>query len=159
MPPELHFIESGSINTVSTQGICVDRTTLRLIPLMGKQQLYALRQRFPDEADARARLIEHKTSGSTGVAVRVLRSPAEERRLNMLHWRFHWMLGLRPGDRHARVRTTWEALSRRFNCLQDLSRSLRLPDVRIFDCFADPADSWCQLRGSNSGQGTGGSQS
>lgn len=118
---------------------------LHRIPLMGKQQLHELRQTFSDEAVARAHLIEHKTSGSTGAPIRVLRSPAEERRLNMLRWRFHSMLGLRLGDRHAWVKTTWEPLTRRFNRLQDLSRSFRLLDVRVFDCFADPADNYRRL--------------
>ena len=115
------------------------------VPPLDKQHLRELRDTVSEERIARERLIEHKTSGSTGMPVRILRSPAEERRLNMLRWRLQRMLGLRPGDRLAKVKTTWEPLSDRFNRPQDLARKLRLLDTRVFDCFEDPAESHSRL--------------
>jgi len=118
---------------------------LRRVPVTGKQQLRELRRSFSDETIARRRLIEHKTSGSTGIPLHVLRTPAEERRLNMLRWRLQWMHGLRPGDRLAKVKTTWEPLGPRFDRLQGLARSFRLLETRVFDCFRDPAESYREI--------------
>ena len=118
---------------------------LRKIPPIGKQHLRALHQAFSSGEITRKRLIEHKTSGSTGVPVQILRSPAEERRLNMLRWRLQWMLGLRPGYRLAKVKTTWEPLSRRFNRLQDLARKIGLLETRVFDCFLPPEENYREL--------------
>jgi phenylacetate-CoA ligase len=117
----------------------------RKIPLTGKQQLRELFRSIPSGEIDRKQLIEHKTSGSTGIPLHILRSPAEERRLNMLNWRMHWMLGLRPGDRMAKVKTTWEPLSARFNHLENLARAARLVNRRVFDCFLDPAENYRKI--------------
>ena len=122
-----------------------DLSDVRRIPIMGKAEIRALRADWDDEEVKRRRLIEHKTSGSTGAPVRILRSPAEERRLKMLRWRMQTMFGLRPGDRLARVKTNWEPLSRRYNRLQKLAGMVGFLDTRVFDCFQDPAESYCQL--------------
>lgn len=118
---------------------------IRKIPPMGKQQLRELRDTVSEEDISSRNLIEHKTSGSTGVPMHILRSPSEERRLNMLRWRLQWILGLRPGDRLAKVKTTWEPLSRQFNRPLELARSLRILDSRVFDCFENPAESYRRL--------------
>lgn len=117
----------------------------RKIPVTGKQQLPALRLRLPALDAADAELIEHKTSGSTGVPVRILRSPAEERRLNMLRWRMHLMMGLRPGERIARVKTTWEPLPRRFERLQLVVQRTGLMQQRVFDCLLPAAQIYQEL--------------
>jgi phenylacetate-CoA ligase len=118
---------------------------LRKIPVMEKQPLRELFQSLPGEEIAGKRLIEHKTSGSTGIPVHILRTPAEERRLNMLRWRMQWMLGLRPGDRMAKVKTTWEPLGRRFDRVQSIARFVRLIDRSVFDCLQDPAENYRKI--------------
>lgn len=118
---------------------------LRHIPTLDKRGFAELRDAVSDDEIARRGLIEHKTSGSTGAPVRILRSPAEERRLNMLRWRMQAMLGLRPGQRLAKVKTTWEPLSAQYDRLQGLAGKVRLLDMRVFDCFRDPEESYRQL--------------
>jgi len=118
---------------------------LRRIPVMEKQQLRELFQSLPRQEIDRKQLIEHKTSGSTGVPVRVLRTPEEERRLNMLRWRMQWMLGLRPGDRMAKVKTTWEPLGKKFDRVQSMARFARVIDRSVFDCFLDPAENYRRI--------------
>ena len=120
---------------------------LHKIPVMQKQQLRELFRSLPGEDIERKRLIEHKTSGSTGIPVHILRTPAEERRLNMLRWRMQWMLGLRPGDRMAKVKTTWEPLGKQYDRVQSLARFARLIDRSVFDCFQDPAENYRKIVG------------
>jgi phenylacetate-coenzyme A ligase PaaK-like adenylate-forming protein len=115
------------------------------LPLTGKQEL---RDHFESMLDPRVRperLVEHKTSGSTGIPVRIRRTMAEERRLNLLRWRMRRMLGLRLGDRMARVVTTWENLPRPFDRLQTLARRLGLVNRSTFDCFTPPAETMSKL--------------
>ena len=118
---------------------------IRNIPILDKRGMTELRESFSREEIARRHLIEHKTSGSTGAPIRILRSPAEERRLNMLRWRMQMMLGLRPGDRLAKVKTTWEPLSKQYDRLQGLAGKVGFLDARVFDCFENPAESYRQL--------------
>ncbi|MBT8040440.1 MAG: hypothetical protein KJN78_09370 [Gammaproteobacteria bacterium] len=118
---------------------------IRNIPILDKRGMTELRESFSREEIARRHLVEHKTSGSTGAPIRILRSPAEERRLNMLRWRMQMMLGLRPGDRLAKVKTTWEPLSKQYDRLQGLAGKVGFLDARIFDCFENPAESHRQL--------------
>lgn len=118
---------------------------LRKLPVMGKQQLRELFRSLSREQIDHKRLIEHKTSGSTGMPVHILRTPGEERRLNILRWRMQWMLGLRPGDRMAKVKTTWEPLTRQYDRVQSLARFTRLIDRSVFDCFQDPAENYRKI--------------
>lgn len=115
------------------------------IPVTGKQQLRTLYRSLLKKGIDSNKLIEHKTSGSTGIPSHILRSPQEERKLNLLRWRMLWMQGLRPGWRVAKVKTTWEPLSGRFNRLQNLARCARLLDSRVFDCFLEPAENAREL--------------
>ncbi len=97
-----HGMDSDDIRTLND---------FRRIPVTGKQALRDVFLSIPREPIDRESLIEHKTSGSTGVPMHILRSPSEERRLNMLSWRLQSMRGLQPGDRLARFKTVWEPLS------------------------------------------------
>jgi len=105
------------------------------LPVTGKQQLRDSLEAMLDPEFSPAQLIEHKTSGSTGVPVSIFRSPFEERRLNLLRWRMLLRQGLRPGNRLARVQTTWERLPERYDRLQQLASRFSLVEPRIFDCF------------------------
>jgi len=120
---------------------------LARVPITGKRELRAL---APEALIARGvdrtRLIEHKTSGSTGIPTRIWRTATEERRLNLQRWRALWLLGLRPRDRVAIVKTIWDAPPPSFDRLQTLSRRLGLLDRRIVDCFQPPAALLAQLR-------------
>jgi len=118
---------------------------LSALPTTGKQQLRELYRSMGGGGTGRAQLIEHKTSGSTGIPLRILRSAAEERRLNMLHWRMHLMSGLRPGERMAIVKTTWENLPQRFERLKNLVQRAHLIEQRVFDCYLPPAEIYRQL--------------
>jgi phenylacetate-CoA ligase len=115
------------------------------LPPIDKQRLKTLRESFTADEIERRRLIEHQTSGSTGMPVSFLRAPHEERRLNMLRWRMRVQFGLRPGDRLAKVKTNWEPLSPRFNRLLSLARATGLLDSRIFDCLNDPAGNYRKI--------------
>jgi phenylacetate-CoA ligase len=57
-----------------------------------------------------------------------------------------WLLGLRPRDRVAIVKTIWDAPPPSFDRLQTLSRRLGLVERRIVDCFQPPASLLAQLR-------------
>jgi phenylacetate-CoA ligase len=113
--------------------------------MTGKQQLRDLHESMLDPRVSHEEYIEHKTSGSTGIPVHVRRTQGEERRLNMLRWRMFLMQGMRPGDRMAIVKTTWESLPERFDRLQNLARRIRLVDSRVFDCFLPPAENFREL--------------
>lgn len=131
-----HGVDSGSIQSLAD---------FRKIPVSDKQSLREIYQSISRERFDRERLIEHKTSGSTGMPVHILRSPIEERRLNMLSWRTQRMRGLKPGYRVARLKTTWEPLSDRFNRLQDVARKINLLNTRTFDCFRHPAENYRKI--------------
>lgn len=109
---------------------------LGMLPITTKAML---RTRARDALLARpasaGALLHHATSGSTGIPTHVWRSPAEERRLNLVRWRTLLGLGLRPGDRLAVVKLTTGAMPARFDRLQKAVRRLGLVDRQVFDCF------------------------
>jgi len=111
------------------------------LPIIDKRKLWALHPPLPKRDD----LIIHRTSGSTGTPVHIYRSTAEERGYNMLRWRMLLSTGLRPGDRLAKVKATWETLPRRFEMLGGLASKLGLVEPRVFDCFQPPAETLAQL--------------
>lgn len=117
------------------------REDLHRIPLTGKDH----QKEFLQPGADTAQLVEHKTSGSTGKPVHFYRTPGEERRLNMLRWRMYLMMGLRPGDRMAKLKTTWESLPSRFERLKKAARKVGLVDRRVFDCLQPPADTLEEL--------------
>jgi len=131
-----HGVNSSSIKSLAD---------FREIPVTEKQSLREIFHSISRERIDSEGLIEHKTSGSTGMPVHILRSPSEERRLNMLNWRLQRMWGLNPGDRLARVKTTWEPLSDRFNRVQHVARSVNLLNIQAFDCFQHPAENYKKI--------------
>jgi phenylacetate-CoA ligase len=114
----------------------------RRLPQVEKHQLWDLQASLPAD---RSGLIVHRTSGSTGTPAHIYRNAVEERRLNLLRWRMLVMMGLRPGDRLAKVKSTWESLPSRYERLRKLASRIRLVEPRVFDCFQRPEDIHRQL--------------
>jgi phenylacetate-CoA ligase len=77
---------------------------LHRVPLTTRAQ----RQAAPDddliaEGVNKARLVRHRTSGSSGMPLNILKSPVEHALHNFLHWRMYRQLGTRVGDRRVSV--------------------------------------------------------
>ena len=119
---------------------------LRRLPLIDKKQL----QRYGREilCDRRLKpeeLIRRQSSGSTGTPFVLWRTPAEERRLNLLRWRILYLLGLRPGDRMTGIRSLWGPVPRRFEWLMNLAQRTGLVRKTDLDCFLPPEKMYDQL--------------
>jgi phenylacetate-CoA ligase len=108
------------------------------LPVLDKDTLRREGNRLIDERCDPARLVAHRTSGSTGVAVTIWRTWQEERLLGLLRLRYQSLWGFRPQQRRA-----W-LVPGQFNRQRAPVRD-RLTRhgpwrLQTFDCFAPPAE-------------------
>jgi phenylacetate-CoA ligase len=111
---------------------------------VSKQQVRVLFQKLREEGPGGKGLIRHKTSGTSGEFVEVVRSWHEERFLTVIRTLAFRSFGFRAGFKQARIRVPAD-----FDWLNDaplqILNGLGLFRSRIFSCFDEPDFVWKQL--------------
>jgi len=117
---------------------------LAMLPVLSKKHIRGPAQTIQDNQPGRMQWIRHRTSGTSGEPIEVLRSWHEERFLSTIrNWAMR-SLGLSARFRQARIRVPadFDWLSDR--PLRTLNR-LGLFRSRVFSCFDEPGSIWKQL--------------
>jgi phenylacetate-CoA ligase len=129
------FAESG-VRAEDVRGV----EDLGRLPIVTKRTLHSrpAGEVVADGVDP-ARLVMRYTAGSTGDPARVLRTSFEDRLLGLLRMRQHLALGVRLGDRIARVASPGTPSDRMPRLPRPLRRALPLYRMTPIDCLREPA--------------------
>jgi phenylacetate-CoA ligase len=117
---------------------------LAMLPLVTKQKAREMIQPLLENPPRGTRLVQHRTSGSSGEPFEVVRSWNEERFLTVVSKRASRSLGFRARLRQARIRVPAD-----YDWLSDrplrMLNKLGLHRSRVFSCYDPPDIVWRQL--------------
>jgi phenylacetate-CoA ligase len=120
------------------------RQDLAMLPVATKQHIRGLARTIPDRSPGGMGWVRHRTSGTSGEPVEVVRSWYEERFLTVIRLWAMRSLGFRARFRQARIRIPTDYIWLYDRPLRMLN-GMGLFRSRVFSCFDEPDVTWKQL--------------